>query len=226
MENGSFTKKCTRNNKKMTTEQIKTAYEVIRRYTKDEDIIQDVLLKLLQNPWDESKTAFKTWVTTIYMTTNISYLRKVKEFNLIEFETASDDGVEVITAADFLESDESSWLEDEIAREEKEELLNRLKMLSEKEQEILNNYLIGKISNKNSTERVILKRAMEKIITKTYPSRYKFVVRNIETGEETKFETQKEASKKMGISHKTINSAYVDNKIFKKKYKIEKNILK
>lgn len=204
----------------MNNEQITTAYELLKKYTRDEDTIQDVILKLLQNPWDESKSSFKTWVTIVFKTTNISRLRKVKELNLIEFET--EDGKEVATVVDYMQSDESSWLDDEIVSEEKEELLNRLKMLSDDEQEIMNKYFEENVKGISSTKRMRLHRAMKKIINKEFVLKYKFFLVNIETGEKKEYMTQKDIANEFGISFQSVNYAFKKNKLIEKKYKIEK----
>lgn len=184
-----------------------------------EDDVQELAIKIWQarDKYDASKASLSTWVQKIV--TNYLIDKKRKKINmpipLSHFEYEDENGHTLSSIDEYMASDELSPIDNMIATENIEELLERIDELPLASKNILNKFLAGEYDSKKITNRTRLRRAMQALEENKQKKKYRLT--NILTQEEFFVDTFDDAGQICGATRQTICNAHKENRLFFKK---------
>ncbi len=210
---------------------MKEVYRILSYHRLEQDDEQEIAIKIWQSQDSYNEDyALSTWIGAIVKNFLISKKRSKKEeisnlqIPLSYFEQENEQGHITSSIEPFLASNELSPIDEMIAQENKEELLNRINKLDKIYSEALLKYLRGDYDSTYVTERVKLSRAKDALVQDKKKERYKLI--DLQNKQEFYVESLTEAAKIADITTEGIRLALNKSGLFKKKNMAYFNYLK
>jgi RNA polymerase sigma factor (sigma-70 family) len=194
-------------------------YKKLKFHHLDQDDEQELVIKiwLARDSYDQEKGTLGTWIARIVKNYQIEKYRSKKEkernlqIPLSYFDIEGKDGSIMSTIEAYLDSKELSPLQQMIASENDSILLDKINKMNDEQAEIL----LAK-ANGEDVCRVKLHRAKKAFKEK----KYKYVLKNIETGQEFNVNTFGEAAEITEYTSQRVCDCFNKGKIFGNKWKI------